>query len=77
MTNELYKANIVFNKKKFTIFIKINSIDCSDDEYHYDIELRTKEKISGDEFQKLKKYLENEGYIDEAIEYYKKYENNN
>ncbi len=34
--------------------------------YHYNIELRTTERISGDEFQKLRKYLEDEGYVDEA-----------
>jgi len=70
MTKPLYKTDITYNKKQFTVFVKINKVDYSDDEYHYDIELRTKERISGDEFQKLKKYLEDEGYIDQAIEYY-------
>jgi hypothetical protein len=60
----LYKFNLKFNNKNFTIFIKINNIEMDDQAYHYDIELRTKEKISGDEFQKLKQYLETEGYID-------------
>ena len=32
----------------------------------YDIELRSKERISGDEFQALKKYLEEEGYFEAA-----------
>jgi hypothetical protein len=68
-----YKVNISFNKKDFTIFIIINRISESEDEYHYDMEIRTKHRISGDEFQKLKKYLENEGYIDSAIKYYEKY----
>lgn len=65
-----YKTKLTFNKKEFIILLKINQID-DDESYHYDIELRTKEKISGDEFQKLKKYLEDEGYIDQAIEYFK------
>lgn len=65
-----YKTNLTFNKKQFTIFVKINQIENDDDGYHYDLEIRTKEKLSGDEFQKLKKYLEDEGYIDQAIEYY-------
>lgn len=67
-----FKINISFNKKSFTIFIKINNTDVSDGAYHYDMEIRTKEKISGDEYQKLKKYIEDEGYIDSAIEYYEK-----
>ena len=48
----------------------INDKQGFDNEYHYDIELRTTEKISGDEFQKLRKYLQDEGYIDDAVEYY-------
>jgi hypothetical protein len=64
-----YRCDIVFNKKRFTVFIKINSIGSTNDEYHYDLELRTKEKISGNEFQKLKHYLEQEGYIDAAVEH--------
>lgn len=68
-----YKTKLTFNKKEFTIFIKINQIDFEDDGYHYDLELRTKDKISGDEFQKLRMYLEEEGYIDQAIEYYQKH----
>jgi len=67
-----FKTELTFNKKKFIIFIKINDLE-SEEEYHYDIEIRVKERITGDEFQKLKKYLEDEGYIDSAIEYYKKY----
>lgn len=68
-----YKTSLTFNKKHFTVFIKINQLEVFDDDYHYDIEIRTKDRITGDEFQKLKKYLENEGYIDEAIEYYHKH----
>lgn len=35
----------------------------------YDIELRSKERISGDEFQALRKYLEQEGYLEAAKDY--------
>ena len=35
----------------------------------YDIELRSKERISGDEFQALRHYLEEEGYLDAARKY--------
>ena len=68
-----YRTKLTFNKKEFTVFVKINQIDSEDEEYHYDLELRTKDRISGDEFQKLRMYLEEEGYIDQAIEYYQKH----
>jgi hypothetical protein len=68
-----YKTEITFNNKHFIVLIKINETNIDDGEYHYDIELRTKSKISGDEFQKLRRYLEAEGYIDQAIQHYSKY----
>jgi len=69
-----YKLAIDFNKKKFVIFVQINKIGNTKEEYHYNLELRTKHRLSGNEFQKLKKYLEDEGYIDEAIDYYQKFQ---
>jgi hypothetical protein len=69
-----YKLAIDFNRKKFVIFVQINKIGDTKEEYHYNLELRTKHKLSGNEFQKLKKYLEDEGYIDEAIDYYQKFQ---
>ena len=67
-----YQIHIAFNKKRFTIKIDINKLDESDEKrYHYNLEIMTRERLSGDEFQKLRKYLEDEGYIDAAIEYYK------
>lgn len=30
----------------------------------YDLDIETKGRLSGDDFQQLKKYLEDEGYID-------------
>jgi len=65
-----YRADLSYQGRQCTVFIKINTPSYDDDGYHYDLELRTKEKISGDEFQKLKKYLEVEGYVDAAIDYY-------
>lgn len=35
----------------------------------FDIELATKQRISGDYFQALKKYLEEEGYFEAAKEW--------
>lgn len=67
-----YKTSLTFNNKFFTVFVTINDHEEDDGDYHYNLELRTKEKISGDEFQKLKKYLEDEGYIDAAIAYYER-----
>jgi hypothetical protein len=70
MNKQRYCTNLTFNNKKFLIYIKINSHTDADTEYHYDLELQTTEKISGHEFQKLRKYIESEGYVDEAIKYY-------
>ncbi len=63
-----YKIDVVFNKKEFKIHILLerivnNKIQC-------DYEIFTNEKISGNEFQKLKAYLMNEGYIEDAFKYY-------
>ena len=65
-----YFTEITFANKKIKVFIHINKTK-DEEGYHYDVELQTKEAISGDEFQKLKKYLEDEGYIDAAIEKFK------
>jgi hypothetical protein len=58
--------NITFDGKKFLVDIKMNHPRSKDGSYHYDIEIRTTDTITGEEFQKLKKYLEEEGYIDAA-----------
>ncbi len=61
----VYNKKITFNSKQFRVMISINKPK-DEEGYHYNIELRTTERISGDEFQKLRKYLEDEGYVDEA-----------
>lgn len=61
-----YKANLKFNGKQFEVIIHMHPDKHEDGEYHYDIELFTQDKISGDEFQKLRKYLKDEGYIEAA-----------
>lgn len=71
-SNQIYKTELSFQGRQCTVLIKINQPKDEEGGYHYDLELRTKEKISGNEFQKLKKYLETEGYIDAAIEYLEK-----
>lgn len=61
----VYNKKITFNSKQIRVMISINKPK-DEEGYHYNIELRTTERISGDEFQKLRKYLEDEGYIDDA-----------
>lgn len=61
----VYNKKIAFNGKQIRVMISINKPK-DEEGYHYNIELRTTERISGDEFQKLRKYLEDEGYVDEA-----------
>ncbi len=66
MTKFSWKT-INFNNKTFRVLVTANKPK-DEDGYHYDLEIRTKEKMSGDEFQKLRNYLEQEGYVDEAEE---------
>lgn len=61
----VYNKKITFNGKQIRVMILVNKPK-DEEGYHYNVELRTTERISGDEFQKLRKYLEDEGYIDEA-----------
>ncbi len=61
----VYNKKITFNGKQIRVMISVNKPK-DEEGYHYNIELRTTERISGDEFQKLRKYLEDEGYVDEA-----------
>jgi hypothetical protein len=60
-----YWNKIRFNDKEFRVLININKPK-DESGYHYDMEIQTQEKISGDEFQKLRNYLEQEGYVEEA-----------
>ena len=64
MTKSSWKK-INFNNKVFRVLVTINKPK-DENGYHYNLEIRTKEKLSGDEFQKLRNYLEQEGYVDEA-----------
>jgi hypothetical protein len=61
----VYNKKITFNNKQIEVIILINKPK-DQQGYHYNIELITNERISGNEFQKLRKYLEDEGYVDEA-----------
>jgi hypothetical protein len=64
----MYETDLTYNKKKYKIKIKtIFGID--DDEEHYDLEVSTNKKMSGNEFLALRKYLWEEGYIEQARAY--------
>jgi len=58
-----YYTKLQFKGKYMEVGIKPLDTD------GYDIELRSKERISGDEFQALRHYLEEEGYLDAARKY--------
>jgi hypothetical protein len=64
-----YQIYINFNKKKLTV--KINVIQNNEKEsYHYGLRVNSKEPLSEKEILSLRKYLDDEGYIDAAIKYY-------
>lgn len=60
---EIYYTKLKFKGKYMEVGIKPLNTD------GYDIELRSKSRISGDEFQALRHYLEEEGYLDAARNY--------
>lgn len=55
----MYTTDITFNRKKYRITIITKG-------QGYDLEIETKGRLSGDLYQKLKQYLEAEGYIEDA-----------
>lgn len=59
----MYHTKLKFKGKNIEVGIRPVGSD------GYDIELRSKERISGDEFQALKKYLEVEGYLEAARDF--------
>lgn len=59
----MYSIKIKFKDRYFDVTIK------SKRDGGYDLEIGTRGRLSGNEFQALKKYLEDEGYIDQAKEF--------
>jgi len=59
-----YYTKLKFNGKQMEVGIRPVGSD------GYDIELRSKERISGDEFQALRKYLQEEGYFEAAKDFF-------
>jgi hypothetical protein len=68
MKSSPYEINITFNKKRYTVSIIMDRE--VDGRIQCDFEIFTQERMSGDEFQKLRAYLEKEGYVDAAKEHY-------
>jgi hypothetical protein len=61
----MYETDLTYNGKKYRIKVK-TIFGINDGEEHYDLEVSTNKKMSGNEFLALRKYLQEEGYIEEA-----------
>ncbi len=61
----MYSIKIKFKDRHFDVTIKTK------EDGGYDLEIGTRGRLSGNEFQALKKYLEDEGYIDQAKAFHK------
>lgn len=59
-----YKTKLTFKKRYFDVGIR----PVGDE--GYDIEVRVKGKLSGDDFQALRQYLDSEGYLEAARDYF-------
>lgn len=59
----MYNIKLKFKGKQMEVGIRPVGND------GYDIELCSKERISGDEFQALRKYLKEEGYLEAAKDF--------
>jgi hypothetical protein len=68
MKKKPYEISITFNKKRYTVSIIMDRI--VDGEVQCDFEILTDDKMTGNDFKKLKTYLEKEGYVDAAFEHY-------
>jgi len=65
----MYETELTYNSKKYKIKVK-TIFNVEDDERdHYDLEVSANKRMSGNEFLALRKYLEEEGYIEEARTY--------
>lgn len=60
----MYLRTIKFKDKLFDIIIKTKN------DGGYDLEIGTTSRLSGGEFQALRNYLEEEGFIDQAREWH-------
>jgi hypothetical protein len=61
---KIYKTKLTFKKRYFDVGIRPVGSE------GYDIEVRVKGKLSGDDFQALRGYLDSEGYLEAARDYF-------
>jgi hypothetical protein len=61
---DTYSTTLTFKKRQFQVFIKPYGEG-------FDLEIRTKKPLSGEDFQALKHYLIEEGYVDAAKDWNK------
>jgi hypothetical protein len=59
-----YYTKLTFKGRHFDIGIRPVGSD------GYDIEVRVKNALSGDDFQALRQYLDSEGYLEAARDYF-------
>ncbi len=62
--NTYYNTKLTFKGRYFDVGIRPVGSD------GYDIEVRVKGKLSGDDFQALRQYLDSEGYLEAAKNYF-------
>jgi hypothetical protein len=62
--NNTYNTKLTFKGRYFDVGIRPVDSD------GYDIEVRVKGTLSGDDFQALRKYLDEEGYLEAARDYF-------
>lgn len=63
MNKNTYYTQLTFKGRHFEIGI------CPVNDGGFDIEVRVKGSLSGDDFQALRKYLDDEGYLEVASEF--------
>ena len=63
--NNIFYTKLTFKGRYFDVGIRPVGSD------GYDIEVRVKGKLSGDDFQALRQYLDSEGYLEAARDYFK------
>jgi hypothetical protein len=62
--NNIYYTKLTFKGRYFDVGIRpVN-------DEGYDIEVRVKGPLSGDDFQALRQYLDQEGYLEAARDYF-------
>jgi hypothetical protein len=66
---------IQLHNKTYKIWIHVKELGTSPINARYDMEIECPQRITGDEFQALKKYLKTEGHFEEARRKTARYQN--